>query len=157
MSSRYDELDGKLWLDQVLVPWERVFLTEPTPEAVASWLFWHQLYCWLSKGEFALGLALAALLVSNVYLFIQIHDMRADAVKSRDAIEAVIDGDPWPIRIVDTAGVRATSAAEQALREAGCVSVERLDLCTSCRPDLFFSFRRDGKPRGGQGVIGHIA
>jgi YfiH family protein len=49
------------------------------------------------------------------------------------------------------------SAAEQALREAGCVSVERLDLCTSCRPDLFFSYRRDGKPRGGQGVIGHIA
>jgi YfiH family protein len=49
------------------------------------------------------------------------------------------------------------SAAEQALREAGCVSVERLDLCTSCRPDLFFSYRRDGKPRGGQGVIGHVA
>lgn len=49
------------------------------------------------------------------------------------------------------------SAAEQALREAGCSSVERLDLCTSCRPDLFFSYRRDGKPRGGQGVIGHIA
>ena len=48
-------------------------------------------------------------------------------------------------------------AAEQALREAGCVSVERLDLCTSCLPDLFFSYRRDGKPRGGQGVIGHIA
>lgn len=28
---------------------------------------------------------------------------------TRDAIEAVIDGDPWPIRIVDTAGVRDTS------------------------------------------------
>jgi len=49
------------------------------------------------------------------------------------------------------------AAAEQALREAGCTSVERLDLCTSCLPDLFFSYRRDGKPRGGQGVIGHIA
>jgi 4-hydroxyphenylacetate 3-monooxygenase len=28
-------------------------------EPVASWLFWHQLYCWLSKAEFTLGLALA--------------------------------------------------------------------------------------------------
>jgi 4-hydroxyphenylacetate 3-monooxygenase len=27
--------------------------------AIARWLFWHQLYCWLSKAEFTLGLALA--------------------------------------------------------------------------------------------------
>jgi aromatic ring hydroxylase len=59
MSSRYDELDGQIWLDRVLVPWERVFLLEPSPETMASWLFWHQLYCWLSKTEFTLGLALA--------------------------------------------------------------------------------------------------
>ena len=32
---------------------------EPSPEPMASWLFWHQLYCWLSKAEFTLGLALA--------------------------------------------------------------------------------------------------
>jgi 4-hydroxyphenylacetate 3-monooxygenase len=59
LSSRYDELDGQMWLDNVLIPWERVFLTEPTPEPVARWLFWHQLYCWLAKAEFTLGLALA--------------------------------------------------------------------------------------------------
>src|SRR5262249_5217448 len=40
-------------------PADRVFLTEPTPEPVAQWLFWHQLYCWLAKAEFTLGLALA--------------------------------------------------------------------------------------------------
>ena len=28
LSSRFDELDGQMWLDDVLVPWERVFLTE---------------------------------------------------------------------------------------------------------------------------------
>jgi aromatic ring hydroxylase len=60
MSNRFDELDGQLWLDRVLVPWERVFYMEPTPETMASWLFWHQLYCWLSKVEFTLGLALAS-------------------------------------------------------------------------------------------------
>jgi aromatic ring hydroxylase len=59
LSSRFDELDGQMWLDDVLVPWERVFLTEPSPEPIASWLFWHQLYAWLAKAEFTLGLALA--------------------------------------------------------------------------------------------------
>ena len=60
LSSRFDELDGQMWLDDVTVPWNRVFLTEPSPEPVAQWLFWHQLYCWLSKAEFTLGLALAS-------------------------------------------------------------------------------------------------
>jgi 4-hydroxyphenylacetate 3-monooxygenase len=59
LSSRYDELDGQMWLDEVLVPWERIFLMDTTPEPMASWLFWHQLYCWLSKAEFTLGLGLA--------------------------------------------------------------------------------------------------
>jgi aromatic ring hydroxylase len=72
LSSRFDELDAQMWLDDVFIPWERVFLTEPPPgtsgpapleldrgEGITSWLFWHQLYCWLSKAEFTLGLALA--------------------------------------------------------------------------------------------------
>jgi 4-hydroxyphenylacetate 3-monooxygenase len=59
LSSRNDELDGQMWLDEVFVPHERVFLLDPTPEPIARWLFWHQLYCWLSKAEFTLGLALA--------------------------------------------------------------------------------------------------
>jgi 4-hydroxyphenylacetate 3-monooxygenase len=48
-----------MWLDNVFVPWERVFLAEPTPEPIATWLLWHHLYGWLAKAEFALGLALA--------------------------------------------------------------------------------------------------
>jgi polyphenol oxidase len=48
------------------------------------------------------------------------------------------------------------SSAEQALHDAGAASVERLDLCTSCNPDLFFSERRMGRPRGTQGVIAVI-
>jgi aromatic ring hydroxylase len=59
LSSRFDELDGQMWLDDVFVPWDRVFLMDPSPEPMASWLFWHQLYCWLAKAEFTLGLALA--------------------------------------------------------------------------------------------------
>jgi polyphenol oxidase len=49
------------------------------------------------------------------------------------------------------------TAAERALRAAGVESVERLDLCTACNPDLFFSHRRTGKPRGAQGVIARVA
>src|SRR5215813_2357017 len=59
LSSRFDELDGQMWLDDVFVPWDRIFLMDITPEPMASWLFWHQLYCWLAKAEFTLGLALA--------------------------------------------------------------------------------------------------
>ncbi len=59
LSSRFDELDGQMWLEDVLVPWERVFLTEASPEPIASWLFWHQLYAWLAKAVFTLGLSLA--------------------------------------------------------------------------------------------------
>jgi hypothetical protein len=45
------------------------------------------------------------------------------------------------------------TAAEQAAREAGASEVERVDLCTRCRDDLFFSERRTGRPRGTQGVL----
>jgi aromatic ring hydroxylase len=59
LSSRFDELDGQMWLEDVLVPWDRVFLTEASPDPIAAWCFWHQLYAWLAKAEFTLGLALA--------------------------------------------------------------------------------------------------
>ncbi len=59
LSSRYDELDGQMWLDDVFIPWERVFAVDPAPEAIPRWLRWHHLYGWLAKAEFTLGVALA--------------------------------------------------------------------------------------------------
>src|SRR5580692_1016944 len=59
LSSRYDELDGQMWLDDVFIPWKRVFFVDPSPEAIPRWLRWHHLYGWLSKAEFTLGLGLA--------------------------------------------------------------------------------------------------
>ena len=47
-------------------------------------------------------------------------------------------------------------ASELALRETGVSDVQRVDACTICNPDLFFSHRRDGKPRGVQGVLACI-
>jgi YfiH family protein len=49
------------------------------------------------------------------------------------------------------------SAGERALRTAGVERIDRVDLCTRCNPDLFFSERRQGKPRGTHGVIGLVA
>ncbi|HKU58694.1 MAG TPA: polyphenol oxidase family protein [Gaiellaceae bacterium] len=49
------------------------------------------------------------------------------------------------------------TAAERALRRAGVARVERVDLCTRCNSDLFFSHRRSGRERGVQGVIGAVA
>jgi copper oxidase (laccase) domain-containing protein len=43
------------------------------------------------------------------------------------------------------------------LRDAGVERVERFDLCTACNPELFFSHRRDGKPRGVQGVLARVS
>jgi polyphenol oxidase len=48
-------------------------------------------------------------------------------------------------------------AAERALRRAGVDVVERIDLCTRCNEELFFSHRRSGPRRGVQGVIGAVA
>jgi YfiH family protein len=49
------------------------------------------------------------------------------------------------------------TATERALRAAGVESVERLDLCTACNPDRFFSHRRDHGKTGRQGVIAYVA
>jgi aromatic ring hydroxylase len=59
LSSRYDELDGQMWLEDVFIPREHIFLLGESPEPVVRWLIWHHLYGWLSKAEFSLGLALA--------------------------------------------------------------------------------------------------
>jgi len=49
------------------------------------------------------------------------------------------------------------TAAAETLNAAGVESVERLDICTSCNPDRFFSHRRDRGVTGRQGVIGYVA
>ena len=48
------------------------------------------------------------------------------------------------------------AASERALRAAGVETVERVDLCTACNPDLFFSHRRDDGVTGRQGVIARV-
>jgi purine-nucleoside/S-methyl-5'-thioadenosine phosphorylase / adenosine deaminase len=60
-------------------------------------------------------------------------------------------------RIVTRGKLDLWSAAESALRGAGAAHVTRTDLCTACRPQLFFSHRRDGPQTGRQGAIAYVA
>jgi hypothetical protein len=48
------------------------------------------------------------------------------------------------------------TAAERALRAAGCEHVQRWDICTACDADRFFSHRRDHGKTGRQGVIAYV-
>lgn len=59
--------------------------------------------------------------------------------------------------VVTGRGLDLAAAAELALREAGCETVERTGLCTSCEEGLFFSHRRDRGRTGRQGVIASVA
>jgi purine-nucleoside/S-methyl-5'-thioadenosine phosphorylase / adenosine deaminase len=49
------------------------------------------------------------------------------------------------------------TSAERALRAAGVHRVDRLDRCTACEPETFFSHRRDAGHTGRQGVIAYVA
>jgi hypothetical protein len=49
------------------------------------------------------------------------------------------------------------TSAERALRAAGVEQIERLDRCTACEPETFFSHRRDAGRTGRQGVIAYVA
>jgi polyphenol oxidase len=48
-------------------------------------------------------------------------------------------------------------AVERALQAAGVVRVDRLDSCTACEADRFFSHRRDRGQTGRQGAVAYIA
>jgi aromatic ring hydroxylase len=128
LSSRFDELDGQMWLDDVLVPWERVFLTEPSPEPIASWCFWHQLYCWLAKAEFTLGLALACADAMGLEdheptieylmdLVIDVQTVRSCQAAAELDPELTADGYCVPGRVHVAAGSIAMQKARQRMAE----------------------------------------
>ena len=63
LSSRFDELDSMVWMEDVFVPRSRVFTGEPINRnrrhSLVCWLLWHHSYGWLAKSELTLGLGLA--------------------------------------------------------------------------------------------------
>lgn len=47
-------------------------------------------------------------------------------------------------------------AVERALLSAGCTRVDRLDECTACNPERYFSHRRDAGVTGRQGAVAFV-
>ena len=97
LSSRFDELDAQMWLDEVFVPRHRVFTAEPlfglnNRHGLGAWLYWHQVYGWLAKAEVTLGLALAVAevmgLKENSGAIDQITDILVDVQMMRSCITA---------------------------------------------------------------------
>ena len=67
-----------------------------------------------------------------------------------EVLEAFADLDG----VADERMLDLRTVVERKLEDAGVERVEHLDLCTSCRADLFFSHRRDGEATGRQaGVV----
>ena len=61
--------------------------------------------------------------------------------------------DQFDARFADGRMLDLRAVAEERLRAAGVENIEHVDLCTSCREDLFFSHRRDGGVTGRQGGL----
>jgi len=67
--------------------------------------------------------------------------------------EEVLDAFADVVGAADGRMLDLRAVAEARLRAAGVQRVEHVDLCTSCRSDLFFSHRRDGGVTGRQAGI----
>jgi 4-hydroxyphenylacetate 3-monooxygenase len=128
LSSRFDELDGQLWLENVHVPWERIFLTDVSPDPIAIWCFWHQLYCWLAKAEFTLGLALACTHAMGLQshegtveylmdLVIDVQTVRTCQTAAELEPDFTADGLSVPRRVHVAAGSIAMQKARQRMAE----------------------------------------
>jgi polyphenol oxidase len=101
----------------------------------------------VEAGVAALGGKLAAVVGPGIGpCCYEVGDEIADAYRARFGPDAFQGGklDLWTV-------------SERVLREAGVDSVERLDMCTACDPDRFFSHRRERGVTGRQGVIGYVA
>ena len=59
LSRRYDELDGQMWLEDVHIPWERVFLVDPSPETDGALAVLAPALLLVVEGGIHAGLALA--------------------------------------------------------------------------------------------------
>ena len=96
LSSRFDELDAVLWLEDVFIPRERVstgeLMDRTKRHSLVSWLLWHHNYGWLAKAELSLGLALALSevmgLKENPATIEQLVDLTVDVQTSRTCLTA---------------------------------------------------------------------
>ena len=71
------------------------------------------------------------------------YEVGEEVLREFADLDGVADGRMLDLRMV----------VRHKLEAAGVTRIEDVDLCTSCRPDLFFSHRRDGGVTGRQGGV----
>jgi aromatic ring hydroxylase len=158
LSSRYDELDGQMWLDDVFIPWERVFFVDPSPEAIARWLRWHHLYGWLSKAEFTLGVALALADAMGLKAHEQTIEYLVDLIAEVQTVRSCLTaaerdnsrprGIAFPVtRIWRPAASPSSSRVNESLRSCGFCRAPR----SLSHPPTATSLRRNW-PRGSRNL-----
>ena len=96
LSSRFDELDSMVWMDDVFIPHSRVFIGE-TPDrnrrqSLVCWMLWHHCYGWLARAELSLGIALALAeimgLKDNPQTLAQLSEMTVHVQTTRTCLTA---------------------------------------------------------------------
>jgi 4-hydroxyphenylacetate 3-monooxygenase len=129
LSSNFDELDGQVWLDDVLVPWEHVFFTSDTSSPAGfAWLAWHQLYCWAAKAEYSFGLALACVDAMNlkenqvmtdllVDMMVEVQKIRTSFVAAEHDARVTEFGEYYPNALHLAAGSITALESRQRLAE----------------------------------------
>lgn len=96
LSSRFDELDSMVWLENVFVPRSRVFtgeaLNRNQRHSLVCWLLWHHSYGWLAKAELTLALSLALAevmgLKNNPQTIEQLKELTVNVQTSRSCMTA---------------------------------------------------------------------
>ena len=96
LSSRFDELDSMVWMDDVFIPRSRVFTGEAPDrnrkQSLVCWMLWHHSYGWLAKAELSLGIALALAqimgLKSNPETVEQLVEMTVNVQTTRTCMAA---------------------------------------------------------------------
>ena len=96
LSSRFDELDSMVWMEDVFIPRSRVFTAEAPDRnrrhSLVCWLLWHHSYGWLAKAELTLGLGLALAevmrLTTNPQTIEQLVEMTVNVQTTRSCMVA---------------------------------------------------------------------
>lgn len=96
LSSRFDELDSMVWMEDVFIPRSRVFTAEAPDRnrrhSLVCWLLWHHSYGWLAKAELTLGLGLALAevmrLTANPQTIEQLVEMTVNVQTTRSCMAA---------------------------------------------------------------------
>jgi hypothetical protein len=87
-----------------------------------------------------------------------LESLRRGDRRSSSALPREVDPEvPGSSTVTLTAGRGSTPDGRGTAFARAAGSVERLDLCTRCNHDRFFSHRYSGPRHGAQGVIGAVA